>query len=156
LSATEWDAAAWHDDTIYGLSLRCPDPDRGVWTSDLIFDIDHIVEWLCTPDGSATFRVAAATLAFHDAGSLKMDFDFGTGWGDGLSALSIAEIARQPDPAGNAGRPGLKRHRFTIRLTVPPGGEISLLASGHTLTRRGPAHLLDQQTLPANLRPAPT
>jgi hypothetical protein len=101
------------------------------------------------------FRVAAATLAFHDAGSLRVDFDFAEDWGDGLNGLSIAEIAREPDPAGSPDAPGFRRDRFTIRLTLPAGGLIAFRASSHTLTLRGPIHPLDQQTLPAALRPAP-
>jgi len=35
---------SWHDNLIYGMHLRCADPDRNWWHSELIFDIDHIVE----------------------------------------------------------------------------------------------------------------
>ena len=39
-------------------STRAGDPDDGDWTSDLVRDIDFIVEWICGTGGGGQFRVA--------------------------------------------------------------------------------------------------
>ncbi len=54
---------SWHDNLIYGLHLAAPDPDAGLWISDLILDIDHIVEWICgTDEDPQCYSVQAAIL----------------------------------------------------------------------------------------------
>ena len=40
----DFDGLSWHDNPIYGFSI---DNDINLWKSDLVFDIDFIVEWLC-------------------------------------------------------------------------------------------------------------
>jgi hypothetical protein len=40
---------SWHDNLIYGFHLRCADPERCIWRSDLVLDIDHIPEWWRKP-----------------------------------------------------------------------------------------------------------
>src|SRR5262250_3301314 len=137
---TALDRLSWHDNLIYGLHLRCPDPERGVWRSDLILDIDHIVEWVRSEDGRICFRVAPATLVFHDVGDLRIDVDF-KGQGEALNELSIAEITRAPsNPANRMGR-----ERWRIVLNMPAGGEIAFVASGYTQSLRGAARLVEEQ-----------
>jgi hypothetical protein len=95
----EYDALRWHDNIIYALHLDAADPDRGVWRSDLVLDIDHIVEWICGTDGSVQFRIAPATLVFHDVTDLRITIDFGrSGFRCALNELSIGAIAREPTP----------------------------------------------------------
>ena len=43
----DFDCLSWHDCHIWGIELRAGDPDDGDWTSDLVLDIDFIVEWIC-------------------------------------------------------------------------------------------------------------
>ena len=38
----DFDRLSWHDNPVYGLFV---DNDVSVWKSDLVFDIDFIVEW---------------------------------------------------------------------------------------------------------------
>ena len=40
-------APSFHDNLVYAFRLRGPDPDNGDWASELVLDIDHIVEWVC-------------------------------------------------------------------------------------------------------------
>ena len=71
----DFDDLSWHDCSIWGIELRPGDPDVGDWTSDLSFDIDFIVEWVCASpvaDGKVQFRVAPATLVFHGASDLTI------------------------------------------------------------------------------------
>ena len=37
----------------------------------------YIVDWICATNGGARFRVAPATLTFHDVTDLRVSFDFG-------------------------------------------------------------------------------
>ena len=54
----DFERLSWHDDTIYGLRFDVGDPERNEWHSNLVVDIDHIVEWLCDETGGARLRVA--------------------------------------------------------------------------------------------------
>jgi hypothetical protein len=147
---TALDRLSWHDNLIYGLHLRCPDPERGVWRSDLILDIDHIVEWVRSKNARVRFRVAPATLVFHDVGDLRIDVDF-KGHGEALNELSIAEITHEPSdlPANRMGR-----ERWRIALSMPAGSEIAFVASGYTQSLRGAARLVEEQRLPPGERNA--
>lgn len=144
---------SWHDNLIYGLHLATPDPDAGLWRSDLVLDIDHIVEWVCGTDGSVQFRVAPATLTFHDATDLKMSFDFGGGeYRHTLNELSISDITTEPAPPLGVDGSG-EFFQWRIELNSPQGGEIVFGASGYTLTLRADPVLLEDQRLPPAGRP---
>lgn len=144
---------SFHDNLIYGLHLATTDPDAGLWRSELVFDIDHIVDWICGTDGGAQFRVAPATLIFHDATDLKMSIDFGgSDHRQTLNELSIADITTQPVPASGGTSTG-NYFNWRIALNLPQGGEIAFGASGYTLTLRANPVLLDEQRLPPANRP---
>jgi hypothetical protein len=136
----------WHDNTVYGFRLDPGDPDRGDWTSDLVLDIDHIVEWICGTDGKVLFRVAPATLTFHDATDLRVSFDFDQGHQIALRPLSIASVARDPirDQKVCLDRP---YYRWRIGLNDPKGGEIAFGASGFTQTLRAEPKVSEEQRL---------
>ena len=149
---TTGDRFSWHDNLIYGLHFRCPDPERGVWRSDLVLDIDHIVEWVRSKDGQVRFRVAPATLVFHDVGDLRIDVDF-KGQGEALNELSIAEITcEMSNPSADGIGP--RQNRWRIALNMPRGGEIAFAASGYTQSLRGAARLVAEQRLPPSERSA--
>jgi hypothetical protein len=60
---------SWHDCHINSLAFE----QDGEWQSDLVFNLDFIVEWLCqTGSKLCRFRVAPATLRFHDACNLRI------------------------------------------------------------------------------------
>ena len=147
------DKVSFHDNIIYAFHLRAPDPDNGDWTSDLILDIDHIVEWVCGADGRAKFRIAPATLTFHDVTDLSMRVDSaGGGYPVTLNALSIAAIEREPIAReGAAGK--VPYWRWRIALNLPHGGEIAFGASAVTLLPRAAPVLCDEQHLPTKERP---
>jgi hypothetical protein len=151
--ASEYDGLRWHDNTIYAFHLDAADPDRGVWRSDLVLDIDHIVEWICGIDGRAKFRVAPATLVFHDVTDLRITIDFGTNaFRRTLNELSIGAITREPVRAQGAAGP-FPYFLWRIDLNLPQGGEIAFGASGFTQTLRAEPQMLDEQRLPASARP---
>ena len=50
-ASNHFDSFDWHDNAVYGMRLEVGDPDRGMWHSRLILDIDYILEWICGTDG---------------------------------------------------------------------------------------------------------
>ncbi len=139
----------WHDNTIHGLSFGLAEPEVGDWRSDLVLDIDHIVEWLCGAPSEVRFRVAPATLTFHDVTDFAIAVDQGDSGGcNALIEWSIDRVERQP-----LDRP-MDYWRWTIHLHAPPGGSITFCASGFTQAETAEAILVDEQRLPPGLRKA--
>ena len=133
----------WHDNLIYGLQFNIGDPEKQEWQSELIFDIDFIVEWLCEPSGEYRFRVAPATLVFHEVGDLSLAIDHGDSGGrNGLTEWAINSVTRD-----RLDRP-FGYWRWTIGLSMPPGGTIAFCASGFTQTLRSEPTLSLEQRLP--------
>ena len=142
---SDFERLSWHDNIVYGLRLDVGDSFRGDWHRDLVFDIDHIVEWVCGVDGGVRFLVAPATLTFHDATDLGIAVDFGDSGGRTvLNELSIAGITRVAVP-NQEGYPERSYYRWRIELNLPQGGEITFGASGFTQTLRAEPVLLDEQ-----------
>ncbi|HUS52560.1 MAG TPA: hypothetical protein VMY41_00945 [Thermohalobaculum sp.] len=152
---TPANAPSWHDNLIYGIHLQSADPDRGIWRSNLVLDIDHIVEWICGEDRQVSFLVAPATLVFHDVTDLRIDVDFGADGSGGqrinINELSIAQIVR--DPVERLAAVGAPPHyAWRIELNLPQGSKIGFGASGYTQTLRSEPQLIDEQRLPADTR----
>lgn len=141
----DFDRLSWHDNPVYGLFI---DNDVSVWKSDLVVDIDFIVEWLCGVGSPTHFKIAAATLTFHHVTDLKVNID----WGDSGMQVAVAEmtldyIARQPVEKQLIclDRP---YYRWTLQLNSPrPGGEISFGAAGFTQVLRQEPVVCDEQRL---------
>jgi hypothetical protein len=147
-SRPDFDDLTWHDNALYGLRLDVGDCERGDWHADLVLDLDHIVEWLCGADRQVCFRVAPATLTFHDATDLRIAIDCGDSGGQvALHPLSIDRITRERirDQKICFDRPYC---RFWIALNWPAGGTLSFGASAFTQVLRAEPVLLDQQQLP--------
>ena len=151
--ASDFERTVWHDDTLYGLRLDLGDPDRDDWRGNLTLDLDHIVEWVCGVDRRCRFRVAPATLTFHDVTDLQVAVDCGDSGGQvALHALSIDGIARERivDQKICFDRP---YYRWRIAFNWPEGGEIRFGASDFTLDLRGEPVLQDEQQLSPLDRP---
>jgi hypothetical protein len=149
MAKTDFDDLSWHDNIVYGLRIDVGDPRRDEWHSNLVLDIDHIVEWVCGTDGGVRFLVAPATLAFHNVTDLRLAVDFGDSGGQvNMNELSIHEITRErvEDQKVCLDRP---YYRWRIALNLPSDGEIGFCASGFTQTLRAEPALLDEQRLPA-------
>lgn len=146
-------ALSWHDNLIYAIHLQAADPDREIWRSNLVLDIDHIVEWVCGVDRDVRFLVAPATLVFHDVTDLRIDVDFGQDGPGGhrmnVNELSIAQIVREPVERPGGAPP---YYAWRIELNLPQGSEIRFGASGYTQTLRSEPNLTDEQRLPADTR----
>ena len=86
----------WHDNLIYGIRFDIGDPEKQEWRSNLVLDIDFIAEWLCSPSGENSFRVAPATLTFHDVGDLSIAVDHGDSGGrTAINEWAIYDVMRE-------------------------------------------------------------
>jgi hypothetical protein len=148
LTEADFDRTSWHDDTVYAFAIRLGDIAAGDWRSELVFDIDHIVEWVCRPGGGAAFLVVPATLTFHDVTDLAVALDYGdSSHRVALGEPQVDRLARTAVevPQVRLGRP---YWRWTIAFNHPRGGAISFGASGFTQTARAEPVLADEQRLP--------
>jgi hypothetical protein len=146
-SRADFDDLSWHDNALYGLRLDVGDPSRDDWHSDLALDIDHIVEWLCGVDRRVRFRIAPATLTFHDVTDLTVAIDCGDSGGQvALHPLSIDAITRERirEQKICLDRP---YYRWRIALNLPRGGAITFGASGFTQILRAEPVVRDEQQL---------
>ena len=143
----EFASLSWHDNHIHGIALRVGDPLAGDWTSDLVLDIDHVLDWV-REDGGTRFRVAPATLTFHGVTDRYIHIDDGSsGFRVSHGVPSIHRIEREPvaDQKVFLDRP---YYRWRIELNAPPGGEITFGAVGFTQTLTAEPELRDEQWLP--------
>jgi hypothetical protein len=142
-----------HDDSVYGLALRLGDPAANDWRSDLVLDIDHIVDWVPGEAGTR-FRVAPATLVFHGVSDLRIDIDWGMhGWQVAPAPPAIDRIERER-VAVEKQRVFLDRpyYLWRIAFAFPEGASIRFGAVDFTLTLRREPFLLDEQRIPSSLR----
>ena len=139
----------WHDNVVYGLSFDRGEPDEGDWRSDLVLDIDHIVEWLCGAPGDFHFRVAPANSRFHDVTDFSIAVDQGDSGGrNAMFEWSIDRVDRL-----RLDRP-FDYWRWTIHLHANPGGRIAFCASGFTQHLRAEPVLVAEQRLRSSVRRA--
>jgi hypothetical protein len=141
---------SWHDNPVYGIHWRCADPDRNLWRSELVLDIDHILEWVPPAKGGWTFLVAPALLVFHDAADLAISLDCTSGDAEPhyLNELTIDHICREAAPGEKT-----DWFRWRIELNQPKAGGIGFLASRFSQTLSAPPLLCDEQRYPGNQRP---
>ena len=144
-SEADFDRLSWHDNPVYGLFI---DNDVSLWKSDLVFDIDFIVEWLCGVGSRTQFKIAAATLTFHHVTDLKIGVD----WGDSSQQVAVAEMTLDHIAQQRVERQLIcldrPYYRWILRLNSPrPGGEMSFGASGFTQVLRQEPVVCDEQKL---------
>jgi len=142
---------SWHDNLIYGLHFQCAEPDRNIWRSNLVLDIDHIIEWVKGPQGQMNFRVAPATLIFHDVRDFSAQISHKTdGREYSLSELSVGNISREP--LNPVPKPMVLEYKWIIELNSPNGGQIKFKGIGFSQVLREPPQLVEQQHLRASTR----
>ena len=151
-SAHDFDGYSWHDNIVYAVRFDVGDSSQGDWRHELVFDIDSIVEWVPGGERGAGFRVAPATLTFHDVTDLRISVDFGdTNCSTAINDLSIGAISRElVDDKQRF--PDRDYYRWHIELNLPQGGEIAFGARGFTQILRAEPELLDEQRLPPGSR----
>ena len=147
LTESDFDRISWHDCHIWGIEFRAGDADEGDWTSELVLDLDYIVEWPCGTSTGGQFRVAPATLVFHGVTDPKINIDWGpSGFQISLHPISIGDVLREPVHPQKVylDRP---YYSWRIRLNWPESGEIAFGAVGFTQTLRGEPVLTERQSL---------
>jgi hypothetical protein len=114
----EW--MGWHDCAVHAIAFR---PER----FELLLDLDYILEWVePAGGGSYTFRVAPATLVFHDVSDVRIDL---SPWPAILPSLAaITRADPQPTPNG--------RHVKWAWSMEGHEGAIRLRATGYTQVLR--------------------
>ena len=87
-----FDAISLHDSKVHGVQF-CIDVAK--FQSDIVFDIDYIVESAC--DSGFQFMVAPAELRFHNVTDLNLSINWGeSGFQNSVSGPFIIELAREP------------------------------------------------------------
>jgi hypothetical protein len=143
-TTADFEALSWHDCHFYGFRLE----EREHGTAELEFDIDFIVEWLCHDDRPWEFRVAPATLVFHNIFDLRVELDYAA-VGAGMTAFTIAGIERETLSFPNG------HSSFRWRLPVNwPSGVMTFDSPGFTQILRRPPVLVNRQCLEPDERRA--
>lgn len=139
MTDAEFGQLNWHDNAIHGIAFHEPEPEVNDWASDLVLDIDHIVEWLCPTEGPFQFRVAPAWLVFHDV------FEHEISMAQKPSFAGVPVIDRiERELEGHLGlSKDIANYRWTIHLNYPDKGLIRFLATGFTQTLRTETILQD-------------
>ncbi len=123
MNKTKWTEAdfetlSWHDNHLYGPSIR-----EGVYGSGrLVFDLDYISEWRCGVDKRCSFMLAPAELTFDEVTDLEVGIDYR---GISMGPLSIGEIRREA--IEETSRFGRYRWRIVFNF---PKSEIIFIAAG--------------------------
>lgn len=137
----------WHDNIIRGLRFETGEPENGDWRSEVVFDIDFILEWHCGANGEHQFRVAPALLTFQDV----TDFAIAVDQGDSIGRSALLEWSIDRVERERLDRP-FDYWRWVIHLNAPPGGTVAFGASGCTQALTGEPVLTTEQRLPRSER----
>jgi hypothetical protein len=135
-SDADFDEMSWHDAHVHGFRLTEIRSELG--SADLVFDIDYILQWI-EAGGQFQFKVAQASLTFHQAFGLRVALDYQT-IGAGMGPFSLSGITRRNAP-GDAVR------QFWALDVNWPSGRIEFEASGFTQVLVGPVLTQPGQSL---------
>lgn len=124
----DFEKLSWHDVHVHG--LRIVEGEHGA--GDLLLDIDYILEWQ-KQEKSFSFRIAPATLSFHQITDLKLSLDFATPTA-GIVPFSLFGITREPITYPT----GYKSFSWELEI-VWPEGSFTFKAPRFTQTLTGPA-----------------
>jgi hypothetical protein len=143
-TTADFDALSWHDCHVHGFRAAGFNEECG--TCELELDIDFILEWLPQDDGTFLFRIAPATLTFHEVFGLNVLLDYATP-GAGMAPFSLDGIERDPIACAT----GHTSYRWRLPVNWP-AGQIIFDSPGFTqiLTREPVVH--GTQCLTANDR----
>lgn len=96
----DYEQMGWHDCNIYGLIFQYSTNENV--TTDLIFDIDYIFNWVhpIPPKHNFSFWVSPCTLIFEDTFALTMEIDRRGGMADMLEIADlylVGKIEQEPN-----------------------------------------------------------
>ena len=137
---------SWHDNHVHGFVIRAGAHGAG----ELELDLDFILEWLPSGGTRCMFRMAPATLTFHEVTDLDVALSY-TSPSAALGPFSLQSIGREPfvHPNGHAS--------FRWNLAVNwPSGSITFISSGFTqVLRAEPVESSEQYLTPTQRGLAP-
>lgn len=135
-STEDFDSMCWHDVHVH--ALRFEEGEQGA--GELVLDIDYILEWLGGKP-QYSFRVAPATLRFHDITDLRISLDYATP-SAGMCPFVLGSITREVHMYPNGFQ------SLDWLLTVDwPHGEITFKSAGFTQELAGPEVITTGQSL---------
>jgi hypothetical protein len=152
LTEADFDSLSWHDCHIWSVRFDIGDPDEGDWTTDLVLELDFILEWLRPEPTRFAFRVAPACLAFHGVTDPRITISWGaSGFQNAIHPVSIDRIDRDrvQDQKVYLDRPYFS---WRIALNWPADGEIAFGAVGFTQSFLAEPVTLESQHLPRSAR----
>jgi hypothetical protein len=146
MNKTKWtdadfDSLSWHDNHVYGLSIR----EGSYGAGRLVLDLDYITEWRCGLDKRCSFMLAPAELAFDEVTDLKVGIDYR---GTSMGPLSIGEIRRETIEETRR----FGRYQWRIIFNFP-ASEITFIGAGFVQELRAAPVESSQQSLGWEERP---
>src|SRR5574340_615307 len=139
----DFDLLSWHDVHVHGFRLDTFDRDSG--SSDLVLDIDYILNWEKSGN-DFLFTVCQAALRFQKVFGLKFDLDYATPTA-GMCPFSIAGIEREPLDLAT----GHRSYRWRLPINWPKG-LLEFVAPSFTQTLIGTPYVQSEQSLPSEKR----
>lgn len=142
-TTADFDHLSWHDVHIHGFKFENFDDVTG--SSDLIFDIDFILNWQKSGD-AFDFTVCQAILRFHQVFGFRITLDYKAA-GAGMCPFSLDGIEREVVDLVT----GHQYSRWNLPITWPKG-EIRFDSPGFTQSLIGTPHVQSQQFLAPHIR----
>ena len=138
---------SWHDNHVHG--IRIVEGENG--TGELVLDLDYILEWIPPVDKHFRFRVAPATLIFHEVSptSLSIALDYAKPTA-AISPFSLDEIEREKLDYPN----GYATYKWHLKINWPSGA-IDFIATGFTQVLSGQPVESERQGLSPSERTNP-
>lgn len=142
----DFEHLSWRDCHVWGLAFRTTHANDPA--SELVFDLDFILEWICGADGKVSrYRVAPVTLVFQEVTDLRIGLDWGTsGFPVSVNPPMIEGISREWVP-DRVVYPARRYYRWQIRFAWPPGAEIVFKSVGFIQTPRAEPVVSEAQYL---------
>ena len=132
----DFDSMGWHDVRVH--AFRLEEGENGCGT--LVLDIDYILEWFETRP-YFRFRVAPATLRFHEVTDFRLSLDFPS-LSAGFGPFSLAGITREEFTFPNG------YHSYKWRLDINwPVGELTFTSPQFVQEIAGPEVTSERQSL---------
>ena len=97
----DYEQMGWHDCNIYGLIFQ--NENENNFTTDLVFDIDYIFNWVhpTPPKTNFSFWVSPCTLKFQDTFAMTIEIDRRNGMTDMLEIADLYLIEKTEQEENN-------------------------------------------------------
>jgi hypothetical protein len=132
---------SWHDNHVHGVRFVEGKDGQG----DLVFDIDHILEWIQGEESGFKFRILPVTLAFHSVMFPRIAIDYAAATA-AFGPFMIHGIERRLEQ-----RDHYQAQIWKIPITWP-GGEVEFEALGFTQRGQGEPLVTSRQMLTPDQR----